>query len=100
TRLQPGSNAQTVFQRAEGRRAVLANSIVSSRLLAAVAAAHGIEHHATLTGFKWISRVPDLAYGYEEALGYCTDPEAVRDKDGISAALALARLAAQAKAAG
>src|SRR5699024_11134876 len=104
TRLQPGSNAQTVFQRGEGQvgghRAVLANSIVSSRLLAAVAAAHGIEHHATLTGFKWISRVPDLAYGYEEALGYCTDPEAVRDKDGISAAVALARLAAQAKAAG
>src|SRR5699024_6942218 len=96
-----GAEAATrLTEQVTEQRSVLANSIVSSRLLAAVAAAHGIEHHATLTGFKWISRVPNLAYGYEEALGYCTDPEAVRDKDGISAAVALARLAAQAKAAG
>lgn len=80
------------------QRSVLASSIVSSRLLAAIAAAHGLEHRATLTGFKWISRVPHLAYGYEEALGYCTDPEAVRDKDGISAAVRLARLTARLRA--
>lgn len=85
---------------AAGQQHVLASSIVSSRLLAAIAAGHGLEHRSTLTGFKWISRVPDLAYGYEEALGYCTDPEAVRDKDGISAAVRLARLTSERKAGG
>lgn len=79
---------------------VFANSIVSSRLLERVARASGIEHARTLTGFKWIARVHDLAFGYEEALGYCVAPELVRDKDGISAALLLAELAAATKAAG
>jgi phosphomannomutase len=79
---------------------VFANSIVSSRLLGRIAAAAGIRHRETLTGFKWISRVPDLAYGYEEALGYCVAPELVKDKDGISAALLVAELAADAKAQG
>ena len=78
---------------------VLANSIVSSRLLARIAAAHGLAHRSTLTGFKWISRVDGLVFGYEEALGYCVDPEHVRDKDGLSAALLLAQLAARTKAA-
>ncbi|KUG61081.1 phosphomannomutase [Kocuria rosea subsp. polaris] len=73
--------------------AVLANSIVSSRLLGRIAAAAGIEHRETLTGFKWIARVPGLVYGYEEALGYCVAPDVVRDKDGISAAVAVAVLA-------
>ncbi|MGO4236716.1 phospho-sugar mutase [Pseudarthrobacter sp. YAF2] len=79
---------------------VFANSIVSSRLLARVAAGAGFAHEATLTGFKWISRVPGLTYGYEEALGYCVAPDLVKDKDGISAALLIAELAATAKAAG
>ncbi|UIJ36347.1 phospho-sugar mutase [Allobranchiibius sp. GilTou73] len=74
--------------------AVMANSIVSSRLLAAMCAAHGVRHEQTLTGFKWISRVPGLVYGYEEALGYCVDPTQVRDKDGVSAALLMAEYAA------
>ena len=65
--------------------AVFANSIVSSRLLAALAHAAGVRHEETLTGFKWIARVPGLRYGYEEALGYCVDPALVRDKDGVSA---------------
>ena len=73
---------------------VFANSIVSSRLLAAMAAGAGIRHQETLTGFKWISRVDGLRYGYEEALGYCVDPHQVRDKDGVSAALMLAEMAA------
>ncbi len=73
---------------------VFANSIVSSRLLAAMAAHAGIRHQETLTGFKWISRVDGLRYGYEEALGYCVDPHQVRDKDGVSAALMLAEMAA------
>lgn len=79
---------------------VLASSIVSSRLLGRIAAAHGLRHRATLTGFKWISRVEDLVFGYEEALGYCVDPATVRDKDGLSAALLLAGLAARVKAEG
>ena len=80
--------------------AVFANSIVSSRWLAAISAAAGIRHEETLTGFKWIARVPGLRYGYEEALGYCVDPAHVRDKDGVSAALLMAELAATLKASG
>ncbi|WP_019148325.1 phospho-sugar mutase [Timonella senegalensis] len=78
----------------------LANSIVSSRLLSRIAEAHGLGYASTLTGFKWISRAPNLVFGYEEALGYCVAPELVRDKDGISAALIVAQLAAQLKADG
>ncbi|MER1997212.1 MAG: phospho-sugar mutase [Arthrobacter sp.] len=83
-----------------GRSPVFANSIVSSRLLARIAASAGFAHRETLTGFKWISRVPGLVYGYEEALGYCVAPGLVRDKDGISAGLLIAELAASLKAAG
>ena len=79
---------------------VFANSIVSSRLLAAIAAGAGIRHQETLTGFKWISRVEGLRYGYEEALGYCVDPQQVRDKDGVSTALLLAEMAAALRAQG
>ncbi|KAB1948521.1 phospho-sugar mutase [Brevibacterium linens] len=79
---------------------VFANSIVSSRGLAAAAASHGFAAVNTLTGFKWISRVPNLVFGYEEALGYCVDPAAVRDKDGISAAVTFAALASRLKAEG
>ncbi len=79
---------------------VFANSIVSSRLLASIARTAGLEHEETLTGFKWISRVDRLRYGYEEALGYCVAPQLVRDKDGVSAALLLAELAAMLKAEG
>ncbi len=82
------------------RRSVFANSIVSSRLLGRIAAGAGVCHVRTLTGFKWIARVHDLSFGYEEALGYCVAPELVRDKDGISAGLLLAELAAATKAAG
>jgi phosphomannomutase len=83
-----------------GRTGVYANSIVSSSLLGRMAAAAGQPHAETLTGFKWIARVEGLAFGYEEALGYCVDPEHVRDKDGISALLLLCELAAAAKAEG
>lgn len=79
---------------------VLANSIVSSRLLASIARAHGLDSASTLTGFKWISRVDGLRYGYEEALGYCVDPKSVRDKDGLSAALLIVQLADRLKAQG
>ena len=83
-----------------GRTGTYAASIVSSSLLGKQAAAAGQPFVETLTGFKWISRVPDLAFGYEEALGYCVDPEHVRDKDGVSALLLLCEVAAQAKADG
>ncbi len=77
-----------------------ANSIVSSSLLGKIAAAHGIEFHETLTGFKWISKVPNLGYGYEEAIGYCVDPTATNDKDGISAAIQIADIAADLRSQG
>lgn len=80
--------------------AVLANSIVSSRLLGKIAKDIGLSHVNTLTGFKWISRVPGIVFGYEEALGYCVDPDYVRDKDGISAGSKLAALAAELKSRG
>ncbi|AOY72165.1 phosphomannomutase [Paenarthrobacter ureafaciens] len=84
----------------DGVEGVFANSIVSSRLLSRIAATAGYAHQETLTGFKWISRVPGLLYGYEEALGYCVAPDLVRDKDGISAAVLIAEMAAAAKAEG
>lgn len=83
-----------------GGSGTLANSIVSSRLLSRIAAAHDLEHKNTLTGFKWIARTPDLIFGYEEAIGYCTDPEYVRDKDGITAAVTMASLVAELRAQG
>jgi len=63
-----------------------ANSIVSSMMLESIAKSAGLNYESTLTGFKWVSRVNNLAFGYEEALGYCVDPNNVSDKDGISAA--------------
>jgi phosphomannomutase len=83
-----------------GVEGVYACSIVSSSLLASMAAAHGQPFVATLTGFKWIGRVPGLAFGYEEAIGYCVDPSAVPDKDGISALVRVLALAAALKADG
>ncbi|MGQ5260396.1 phospho-sugar mutase [Micromonospora sp. ZYX-F-536] len=79
-------------------------TIVSSSLLRAMCAARGLPYDETLTGFKWIVRAgggrAPLVYGYEEALGYCVAPEHVRDKDGITAALTVAELAAGLKAQG
>lgn len=63
-----------------------ANSIVSSMMLESIAKSAGLNYESTLTGFKWVSRVSNLTFGYEEALGYCVDPQNVSDKDGISAA--------------
>jgi len=93
-----------VVQRARARgttgSGVMAQSIVSGSLLRSIAESAGFDYAATLTGFKWISRVPGLVFGYEEALGYCVDPPAVADKDGISAALFLLEMAAHLKAEG
>ena len=82
------------------RKGVYATSIVSSSLLGKMAAAKGQPHQETLTGFKWIGRIEGLAFGYEEALGYCVDPDHVKDKDGVSALLMICEIAAKLKAAG
>lgn len=78
---------------AEGRTGTLACSIVSSSALSKVAERFGLDYRETLTGFKWISKVPNLVFGYEEALGYCVDPQRTPDKDGISASLIATALA-------
>lgn len=83
-----------------GAPGVYACSVVSSTLLHRLAAAAGQPSATTLTGFKWIGRVPGLAFGYEEAIGYCTDPEAVADKDGITTTVRILALAAGLKAQG
>ncbi|NUS74655.1 MAG: phospho-sugar mutase [Streptomyces sp.] len=80
-----------------GARGTFAESIVSSSLLGRIAEKAGLPYEETLTGFKWIARVDGLRYGYEEALGYCVDPEGVRDKDGITAALLITELASELK---
>lgn len=77
--------------------ASLACSLVSSPGLETVADHYGLDFHATLTGFKWISRAPGLVFGFEEALGYLVNPETVRDKDGVSAAVALLGMIAEAR---
>ncbi|MFB8205650.1 phospho-sugar mutase [Kitasatospora purpeofusca] len=89
--------AALVSKRAAG---TFATTIVSSTLLGRIAEAAGLDYAETLTGFKWISRAGGLRYGYEEALGYCVDPQGVRDKDGITAALLVAELAATLKRSG
>jgi phosphomannomutase len=78
----------------------LAASIVSSPALREIARVYGLDYADTLTGFKWVSRVGGLIYGYEEALGYLVDPDVVRDKDGISAAVDLLALATELHTAG
>lgn len=86
--------------RMAGSTGTFAASIVSSPALAAVAREYQLGYADTLTGFKWVSRVPGLSYGYEEALGYLVDPDKVRDKDGISAALVFLELFTEITASG
>jgi phosphomannomutase len=78
----------------------LANSIVSSSVLSKVATAHNLDFEETLTGFKYIAKIPNLIFGYEEAIGFCVDSHTVNDKDGISAALLLAQIATDLKSEG
>lgn len=83
-----------------GSTGVYANSVVSGSMLHAIAAAYSQPSAVTLTGFKWIGRVPGLVFGYEEAIGYCCDPVAVADKDGISTLVRVLDLAARLRAEG
>ncbi|MFJ9855756.1 phospho-sugar mutase [Streptomyces sp. NPDC101150] len=89
--------AHLVSKQASG---TFATTIVSSSLMSRIAAASSLPYEETLTGFKWLARVDGLRYAFEEALGYCVDPEGVRDKDGITAALLITELAAELKQSG
>jgi phosphomannomutase len=92
--------------RQPAKTSVVASTVVSSRMLAAIAAHYGAVHVETLTGFKWLARadadVPGgvLVYAYEEAIGHCVDPDVVRDKDGISAAVLVCDLVCALKSSG
>lgn len=84
----------------KGAAGTFTTTIVSSQLMSRIAAGATLPYEETLTGFKWLARVDGLRYAYEEALGYCVDPEGVRDKDGVTAALLITELAAELKRAG
>ena len=84
----------------QGVAGTYACSVVSSTLLGTMAVAHGQPFTTTLTGFKWIGRVPNMAFGYEEAIGYCTDASVVPDKDGITTLVRVLALVARLKASG
>jgi phosphomannomutase len=75
----------------------LANSIVSSSILSKIAQHYGLNFCETLTGFKYIAKIPELSFGYEEAIGFCVDSKTVNDKDGISTALLIAQIATDLK---
>ena len=87
------AQAAAALPEGEELSGTLACSIVSTPALSAIAAHYGLTFADTLTGFKWVSRAPGLIFGFEEALGYLVNPETIRDKDGISAALAFLELA-------
>ncbi|MBW9094579.1 phospho-sugar mutase [Microbacterium jejuense] len=92
--------ARLVAETGDTAGASLACSLVSSPGLQTVAEHYGLGFHATLTGFKWISRAPGIAFGFEEALGYLVNPGTVRDKDGISAAVAILGMVSEARGRG
>ncbi len=78
-------------------KGIFGNSIVSSSALSKIANHYNIDFQEVLTGFKWLAKIEDLAFGYEEAIGYAVDSATVNDKDGISAALLLAQIATELK---
>ncbi|WNV90683.1 phospho-sugar mutase [Umezawaea sp. Da 62-37] len=96
-----GSLVLSTVDRSAHPDPLVATTIVSSSLLGEIAKAQGARYAETLTGFKWLVRAGEgLVYAYEEALGHCVDPDAVTDKDGISAAVVACDLAATLKASG
>ena len=82
------------------REGSFGNSIVSSSVLGKIAAHYSIDFQEVLTGFKWLAKIEDLEFGYEEAIGYAVDPKTVNDKDGISAAVFLTQIATELKTQG
>jgi phosphomannomutase len=97
--------ADRCLRASSGPGRLLATTVVSSVMLSKLAAEAGVAYQETLTGFKWIARAAlqqpghHLIFGYEEALGY-TIGDVVADKDGMSAALVVAEMAARARAEG
>ena len=95
-RMLKGDELGAIFGESIARKTqagIFANSIVSSSILKKIAAHYKIEFTETLTGFKWLAKIKNLTFGYEEALGYAVDAKTVNDKDGISAAIKLAQIA-------
>ena len=95
-RMLKGDELGAIFGESIARKTqagIFANSIVSSSILKKIAAHYKIEFTETLTGFKWLAKIKNLTFGYEEALGYSVDAKTVNDKDGISAAITLAQIA-------
>ncbi len=95
-RMLKGDELGAIFGESIARKTqagIFANSIVSSSILKKIAAHYKIEFTETLTGFKWLAKIKNLTFGYEEALGYAVDAKTVNDKDGISAAITLAQIA-------
>ncbi|MEY3185964.1 MAG: hypothetical protein RIR58_700 [Actinomycetota bacterium] len=85
--------AEYIARNKPAANSVMANSIVSSTIVSKIAQHYGVEFQETLTGFKWLSKLPNLCFAYEEALGYAVDTSSVNDKDGISAALMMVQMA-------
>jgi phosphomannomutase len=91
--------ADHILDHTSGDDRLVVDTIVSSTAIAELAAARGVHHARTLTGFKWIVRPAiehpqwRFVFGYEEALGFSVDPY-VRDKDSISASLMIVDLLA------
>jgi phosphomannomutase len=95
-RMLRGDELGVIFGEAIARtinKGTFANSIVSSSALKKIAHHYSLDFKETLTGFKWLAKIENLTFGYEEAIGYCVDSKTVNDKDGISAALYLAQIA-------
>lgn len=95
-RMLKGDELGAIFGESIARKTqagIFANSIVSSSILKKIAAHYNLEFKETLTGFKWLAKIKNLTFGYEEALGYAVDAKTVNDKDGISAAITLAQIA-------
>ena len=95
-RMLRGDELGAIFGESIARKTssgIFANSIVSSSILKKIAEHYNLEFKETLTGFKWLAKIKDLTFGYEEALGYAVDAKTVNDKDGISAAITLAQIA-------
>lgn len=95
-RMLRGDELGAIFAESIARKidsGIFANSIVSSSIVKKIAGHYNLEFKETLTGFKWLAKIENLTFGYEEALGYAVDSITVNDKDGVSAAITLAQIA-------
>ena len=83
----------------------IASTIVSTPMIAKMAAHYGVRFEQTLTGFKWIGKLikdhPELKFigGGEESYGYMIG-DFVRDKDAVTSSLLAAEIACELKSKG